>query len=100
MRQHDRVGLGMREIKRAPERVAELVMQRHADGAETDAAQPRAVKRIAAGRAIVRLGGNRGQCAGERPDAFFGHERDHGIGVAGVERLHRMRDRVDAGGGG
>ena len=31
MRQHDGVGLGMRQIKRAAEGVAELVVQRHAD---------------------------------------------------------------------
>ena len=100
MRQHDGVGLGMRQVEGAAERVAELVMQRHADGAEADAAQPGAIERFAASLAIVALGGDGGQGACERADAFLRHQRDDRIGVARIERFHRMRDRVDAGGRG
>ena len=46
MRQDDGVGLGMGQVEGAAERVAKLVMQRHADGAEADAAEPRAVERL------------------------------------------------------
>ena len=38
------------------------------------------------------------QGAGKGTDAFFRHQRRHGIGVTRVKRFHRMCDRVDAGG--
>jgi hypothetical protein len=37
VRENDGVGLRMRQIERPAQRMAELVMQRHADGAEADA---------------------------------------------------------------
>ncbi len=55
MGQHDGVGFGMRQIERAAECVAKLVMKCHADRAETGTAQPRAVERLRARIAIVRL---------------------------------------------
>ena len=97
MRKDDGVRLGMRQIEGAAERVAKLVMQRHADGAEADATQPRAIERVAAGFAIVGLLDDGGQGVGQRADAFLRHQRDHGIAVARIERFHRMRDGVDAG---
>ena len=48
MRQDDGVRLRMRQIEAAAQRVAELVMQRHAHIAQHRAAQPGAVQRVAA----------------------------------------------------
>ncbi len=53
MRQHDRMGFGMRQVEAAPERVAELVVQRHADRSQADATEPRTVERIGTGITIV-----------------------------------------------
>ena len=47
VRQDDRMGLGVGQVEAAAEGVAELVVQRHADGAEHGAAEPRAVERVA-----------------------------------------------------
>ena len=47
MRQHDRMGFGMGQVEHAAQHVTELVMQRHPDRAEADAAQPGAVERVA-----------------------------------------------------
>ena len=54
MRQNDGMDAGMGQIERAAQGVTQLVMQRHPDGAEHRAGQPRAVERIAAG---VDVGG-------------------------------------------
>ena len=40
MRQDDAVGLGVRQVERAAERVTELVVNRHPDGAERCPAKP------------------------------------------------------------
>ena len=54
VRQDDGVRFRVRQIERAAEHVAELVMQRHADGAEADAAEPGAIERVGARGAVVR----------------------------------------------
>ena len=46
--------------------------------------------------AVVASGGDRGQGAGQRTDAFFRHQRRHRVGVARIECLDCMRDRIDA----
>src|SRR5260370_6963843 len=79
MRQDDGVRLRVRQIERAAERVTEFMVQRHADSAETDAAQPGAIERFGAGLAIVGLRGNGGQGAGERADAFLPPQRDPSV---------------------
>lgn len=59
VRQHDRMGLGMGRIEGAAERVANLVVQRHADRTEHRAAEPGAVKRLRPHRLIPRRSDDR-----------------------------------------
>ena len=68
MRQDDGVRLRMRQIEAAAQRVAELVMQRHAHIAQHRAAQPGAVQRVAA-RADRRRRAAGRQAARQRGDA-------------------------------
>ena len=88
MRQHDRMRLGMRKVEQAAERVTELVMQRHANGAEANAGEEGAVLRIRAGLAVFRAGGDARQCSAERGNALLGKRPDDRVGarqVAGAE---------------
>ena len=66
MRQDDGVRLRMRQIEAAAQRVAELVMQRHAHIAQHRAAQPGAVQRVAA---RARIGGVAPQAGKPRASA-------------------------------
>ena len=100
MRQDDGVRFRVRQIEGAAEHVAELVMQRHAGGAETDAAQPGAVKRIPPRRGIARRLDDDRQCPREGAHAFLGDQRSDRIAVLRVERLDRMGDGVDPRGDG
>lgn len=56
MRQHDGMRLSMRQPERSAQRVAELVMQRHAGRCQHHARQPRAIKRLSTRIAISRAG--------------------------------------------
>ena len=96
MREDDGVGLRMRQIERPAQRMAELVMQRHADGAEADAAEPGAIERVGARGPVIRLSADLGQRMRQRADALLRHQRYHGVAIPRVERLDRMRDGVDA----
>ena len=96
MRQHDGVRLRMRQVEAAAQRVAELVVQGHADVAEHGAAKPGAVEAERAGLHVVGRLGQRGHALRQRADAFLRHQRHHRIAVPGVQPLGRMRDRVDA----
>lgn len=85
MREDDGVGFGVRHVEGAAEGVAELVVQRHADGAETGAAEPGAVEGFLA---RGHRGGGRddvGEGGGEGLGAFECEEGDDRVGVAGVE---------------
>ena len=98
MRQHHRVALGMRQIERPAQRVAQLVVQRHAHAAHHDAAQPRAIKSIGAGRQVSGLLADGRQGAAQGGDAFAGHETDHRVAVRRIQALGRMRNCIDAAG--
>ena len=55
------MGLGMRQVEAAAQRVAELVVQRHADRAEHGAAEPGAVERVpraSMSRGLATIGGS------------------------------------------
>jgi hypothetical protein len=69
----DRVRLGVREIERAAERVAELVVQTHADRSEDAAGEPRAVACLRAGREIGRVADDLRKRVRERRDALGRH---------------------------
>jgi hypothetical protein len=94
VRQHHRVRLGVRQVPSAAENVAELVMQRHAHAAQHEAAQPRAVQRIATRVDVAWRAHDGAQRAGERADRFLGEQVDDRVAVLGVEPFDRMRDRV------
>ena len=96
MRENDGVGLRVRQIERSAQRMAELVMQGHADGAEADATEPGAIQRVGARGLVVRLSADFRQRLRQRADTLLRHQRYHGIAVARVERLDGVRDGVDA----
>lgn len=88
--------LCMRQVEAAPQRVAQLVVQRHAHVAETDAAEPGAVEGRGARGGRGRVSDHVWQLGGEAPDAFYCEEVDDGVGVAGVEGFDGVGDGVDA----
>ena len=98
MRQHHGVALGVWQIESAAQRVAQLVVQRHAHAAHHDAAQPRAIKSIGAGRQVGWLLADGRQGAAQGGDAFAGHETDHRVAVRRIQALGRMRNCIDAAG--
>src|SRR5690606_41936733 len=55
VRQDDRVHLGVGQIEAAAERVAQLVVQRHADRGERHTAEPGAVQRLGARFGVLGL---------------------------------------------
>ena len=76
VRQHDRVGLGMRQVEQAAQRVAKLVVQRHADRAEAGAGKQGAILRVGARLAVALasptiLGSDRPSAR----DALLGQQR-------------------------
>ena len=81
MRQHDRVGLGMRQVEDAAERVAELVVQRHADRAQAGAGKERAILRVRA-RLAVAAGWPRSSAARGRVRAMLCSASTLMIGLA------------------
>ena len=95
MRQHDRVGLGVRQVEAATEDVAELVVQRHADGAEHRAAEPCTVERRAARLGIAGAAAILGSASAARAMPV-GHQRRDRVAVPGVERLDRVGHGVEA----
>ena len=98
MRQHGRMRLCMGQIERAAERVAELVVERHADGAEAGSAEPGAVERIGPCLPIRGPFDHDRQRARQGADGFIRHDADERIAVLRVERFDGMGDRVDAAG--
>jgi hypothetical protein len=57
------MGFGMRQIEGTAQRVAKLVMQRHANLPQHRAAEPGAVERFAPGSEILRIVDHPGQRA-------------------------------------
>ena len=92
------MGIGMRQVESAADDMAELVMQRHADRAETHAAKPGAVQRLRPGLAVLRVGDNCRQGAAHRADRLLGHHRDNRVPILGIKRLNRVRDSIGTGG--
>ena len=96
MRQHHRMGFGVRRIEGTAERVADLVMQRHADGAEHRTAEPGTIKRIAARLGILRIVDDNGQAPLEGAKAFERHQARNRIAVLCIESLNGMGHGVEA----
>ena len=100
MRQHHGVRLGMRQVEAAAERVAQLVVQAHADVAEHAC---RTATRHRARRRARRMSSGcrpaapaaRGASAAMPSSAISVHDR---IAVVRVQPFGRMRDGVDAAG--
>lgn len=99
MRQDDGVRRGVREVQRASERVAELVVQRHRRRAEHRPAQPGAVLGLAARVEVGAVGDHARERRRQCPGALLGHQRDDRRRVGGVEALDGVGDRVHAAGG-
>ena len=72
VRQHDGVRLRVRQVEAAAQRVAQLVVQRHADRRQHRAAQPGAIQRVAArlaGRAAARAAAGRARPSARMPSS-------------------------------
>ncbi len=85
MRQHDGVRFGVRQVEAAAQRVAQLVVKRHADAAKHRATQPRSVQALRTRVEVGRIAEYRWNARGERANAFLGHQRHHGVGVTRVQ---------------
>lgn len=70
MREHRRVRLRMGQVEASAQRVAELVVNRHAYAAETGTAEPGTVLGGGAGGGRARVLDNFGEGGGEGPGAF------------------------------
>jgi hypothetical protein len=81
------VGLRMRQVESAAKHMTELVMERHADGSQTQPAKPGGIERARSRVMIVRSGHDVGQGANHRADRVSRHQRDDRIAVLGVESL-------------
>ena len=86
----------MRQIERAAENVAELVMKRHADGAKHRTAEPRAVQRIRSRLDVVRRAHDLRQAAAERANPLLRHQRDDRIRVLAVQPFDAVSHRIHA----
>ncbi len=96
MRQHDGVGFGVGQVEAAAQRVAQLVVKGHTDTAEHRAAQPCAVQALRSGLQVGGIAEHGGNARSERTNAFLGHQRHHGVGIACVEPLGGMRNGIQA----
>ncbi len=80
--------------------MTDLVVQRHADVAQADAGEPRAIQRLPARRDVVGAAHNCRQRLRERANGFLRHQADDRVRILRVQRLYRMRHGVHAGSGG
>ena len=90
------MGLGMRQVERSAEHVAELVVECHGGRAEDRAAQPGAVERVAARVAVGGIARDPRQGRSEGADPLLRHQREDGVAVPGVKPLDGMGHGVHA----
>ncbi len=101
VRQHDRVGLGMRQVEACRRACGRACGAAPCRPCRARAAEPGAVERLA--RAPRGPAGRRRSRGRPSPSARMPSPAisdDHRIAVRGIERLDRMRDGVDARGDG
>ncbi len=98
MRQDDGVGGRVRQVERAAQGVAQLVVQRHGRGPEHRAAQPGALLGPGPGVAVGGVGDQLRQRPQQRAHAPLGHRRRRGRGIGGPQRLDGVRHRVEPAG--
>ena len=96
MGQDDRMGFGVREIKRAPENVAQFMMYAHPNETQTSCTEPSAVKCIRASFRIGFVGDNDREGACEGAVTLFSHKVDDGVAVLGVKGFDCVSDGVYA----
>lgn len=79
MRQDHSVRFSMGQIKTTTQRVAELVVQCHADLTQHRSAQPCAIERFTTRLEIGRIFQNTGQGIAKGPQPFKRHQRGQGV---------------------
>ncbi len=90
------MGFGMRGVEGAAERVADLVMQRHADRAKHRAAEPGAIERFISGIGIVRCCYDFWQASGESAQPLERHQGRNRITITCIKAFDGMRHGIEA----
>jgi len=85
VRQHDGVGGRMRQIEAATERMAQLVVQGHAHGAQYAPGQPRAVKHLAPRLDVAAIRMHARQALRDRGNRFLRDQARDRIRIAGIQ---------------
>ncbi len=100
MGEHGGVGVGVDEVERPAEDVAELVVQSGARRPEGDAREVGAVEEVAAPADVGGVGHHRRQRAGDRPHRFQRQRRGDRVVAGGVQRLDGVGEGVERAGAG
>ena len=95
VRQDDRVRIGVHEVERAAQHVADLVMERGRRGAERDARQVRAVQQSCPAAGIAWLGHDGRQGAVDGAHALHRQHAGDRVGAGRVQRLDAVGQGVE-----
>ena len=98
--EHGGVGLGMREVERAAQDVADLVVQPGTGRGERDGGQVRAVKGLLASLDSGRVGGDERQALAEGTDSFGAEGCVDRVHAGAPHRVDAVGHAVQAGGHG
>ena len=90
----------MGEAETTAQGVAQLVVERHAHGAERYPRKPGTIERFRARLEVAGLGDHGGQAGPQGANPFLRHERDDRVRRLRVESFHAMGDRVHTAGTG
>ena len=88
----------VREVVRAAEHVADLVVDRRPRDRERRPGEVGAVERVRTAAEVLGALDRRGHTLGDRADPLLGDERGDRVGARRVERLDAVRHRVDRAG--
>nr|WP_236554357.1 hypothetical protein [Nocardioides sp. AX2bis] len=100
VREHHRVRLGVGEVPRAAEDVADLVVQPGAGAGEGRGGEVGAVQAAGAGGEVAAVGHDAAERRGEGPDALGGGGVEDGVAAGRPERVDAVGQRVEAAGDG
>ncbi len=90
------MGLGVRKIETSAERMAKLVMKRHANSAQAIATGPRTEQSVRARIPVIRLCDDSGKRTPDSRDGLGCECRGDWICVLRIQGFYRMRDSIDA----